>query len=223
MNRQERTTQFAGQRGISLIEVLVSVVIIAVGLLGIATLQFMSKRSNFEAVERTLATQLVNDIIERMRSNAKELDTYAGTATSIPPPLTGDSARPAKDCTRANPCDPEELAVWDLYEWDQAIAGATETSAGAKTGGLASPTACLSTTVPAGGDKSGQYTVAIAWRGPTELSDPENPTSPAPANDPWACGRSTGALGAGKYDSATVRNAHRRILVVNTYIAAIED
>jgi len=223
MNRPTRTTQFAGQRGISLIEVLVSVVIIAVGLLGIATLQLMSKRSNFEAVERTLATQLANDIIERMRSDSKELDTYAGTATSPVPALTGDSAPPAKNCTRANPCDPEELATFDLYEWDQAIAGAAETAAGAKTGGLALPTACLTTTVAAGGDKSGQYTVTIVWRGPTELSDPQNPTIPAPATDPYDCGRDSGALGAGKYDSGTAKNAHRRILIVNTYIAAIED
>lgn len=55
--------------GFSLIEVLVAVVILAIGLLGIAGLQATSIRNNNSAYLRSQATILAYDIIERMRAN----------------------------------------------------------------------------------------------------------------------------------------------------------
>ena len=97
-----------------------------------------------------------------------------------------------------------QIAQLDLFEWEQAVAGATEQSGGSNRGGLAQPTACI--TGPNG--TSGLYTVAIAWRGLTKLS---NPTA-------HACGQ-----GSGRYDhvegGTTETDVYRRLLVVNTYIA----
>ena len=56
-------------KGVSLIEVLVAVIILAFGLLGLAGLQSVSLRNNNSAMMRTQATYLAQDIIDRMRVN----------------------------------------------------------------------------------------------------------------------------------------------------------
>ncbi|KTT30129.1 pilus assembly protein PilV [Pseudomonas oryzihabitans] len=57
------------QRGATLIEVLVAMLILAIGLLGLAGLQTVSVQSNQGAYYRSQATILANDIVDRMRAN----------------------------------------------------------------------------------------------------------------------------------------------------------
>jgi type IV pilus assembly protein PilV len=57
------------QRGATLIEVLVAVLILSVGLLGLAGLQMTALKSNHSAYYRSQATVLAYDIIDRMRAN----------------------------------------------------------------------------------------------------------------------------------------------------------
>jgi len=59
-------------KGVSLIEVLVAVIVLAFGLLGLAGLQSVSLRNNNSAMMRTQATYLAQDIVDRMRSNRLE-------------------------------------------------------------------------------------------------------------------------------------------------------
>lgn len=59
------------QYGATLIEVLVTLVVLAIGLLGIAGLQTMSIKSNQSAYYRSQASFLAYDITERMRANRK--------------------------------------------------------------------------------------------------------------------------------------------------------
>lgn len=209
-------------QGIGLIEVLIALIIVAIGMLGIAGLQFMSKRSNFEAVQRTTASMLAQDIVERMRANRAAISTYAGTLENLPEPLGGGTMgeEPSPSCgSSASKCDPAQMAVHDLWQWEQAIDGVTEQQDGAPTGGLTLPTACLYSTVSdTAGDRSGRYIVAIAWRGLTEMANPTNPASPAPTPDPYACGQ-----GSGKYNGEGGDDTHRRILIVETYVNAKID
>ncbi len=60
------------QRGLSLVEVLVTIVLVSVGLLGIAGLQIASVQNTSSAVQRFEATLLAEDILERMRANRAE-------------------------------------------------------------------------------------------------------------------------------------------------------
>ena len=186
----------ARARGASLIEVLVAVFVLAIGMLGSAALQMTAKRANLDARQRVTAATLAQDIVERMRANADELSTYTAAGAGLT--LTGADTV-AVDCSAG--CVAAQIAGLDLFEWESALVGVAEQNAGANVGGLNSPTACI--TGPAGG--SGVYTVAIAWRGPTALSDPA-------AN---ACGQ-----GSGRYDSNDGASAdvHRRLLVITTYI-----
>jgi len=58
-----------GARGMTLIEVLVTLVIISVGLLGVAGLQLTTLRNNYDAYVRSQAAMLAADILDRMRAN----------------------------------------------------------------------------------------------------------------------------------------------------------
>ena len=61
--------QIRHQSGLSLIEVLITVVLVSIGLLGLAGLQLTSVRNSNSSGERFIATTLAQDIIERMRAN----------------------------------------------------------------------------------------------------------------------------------------------------------
>lgn len=58
--------------GVSLVEVLVSIVLLSVGLLGTAGLMGASMRNTNTAYQRSQATVLADDILDRMRANAEE-------------------------------------------------------------------------------------------------------------------------------------------------------
>jgi type IV pilus assembly protein PilV len=100
------------QSGVSIVEALVALLILSVGMLGIAGLYLESLRSNRTAVSRTLAVHLVNDMADRIRSNRAGLIQYAladGTAPSG-----------ARDCL-ANLCTPVQLALYDKVQWYNSV------------------------------------------------------------------------------------------------------
>jgi len=184
------------RRGISLIEVMVAAFVLSVGVLGVAALQMTAKRANHEAVQRATAVALAQDIIERMRANSAVLSSYSNLGAGRT--LTGTTMA-ATTCTAG--CTQAQLAQYDLYEWERAISGVTTQKGGNNTGGLSLPTACI--TGPNGG--SGTYSIAIAWRGLTKLSNPG-------VN---ACGQ-----GSGRYDhnGGAEVDVYRRVLLLDTFI-----
>ena len=189
-----------------MLEVMIAVLILAIGLLGVAGLQVTSKRSNYEAVQRTTATMLIRDLIERLRANEVQLDAYTNTGAGRTfSPSTGISTT-VTNCfgTGAN-CDNATMANYDLYEWERALAGITETDSTDtnNVGGLVLPTACI--TVPAG-MPAGTINVAIAWRGLVKFPD-----QPAPGKN--ACGNDSG-----RYDDAANDDVYRRVIQVETFV-----
>lgn len=183
-------------RGFSLIEVLISILVFGIGILGTASLQTVAKRANFDAVQRTTASQLAYDILERMRANSNGLAWYLaapGSALGVQNVM----ATPAKNC-KAAICDSQELAALDHWEWQALLNGELESRNNANSGGLADATACI--TGPADGS-SGLYVVTIAWRGVTDI----------PTAQVVACGDGSGLYGA--------NNEFRRVLSVSTFIS----
>lgn len=73
-----------GQCGFGLIEILVAVLILAIGLLGMASLQTISLQQTTEARSRSQAVFLAQDILERARANRNELTDYSVTAGDDP-------------------------------------------------------------------------------------------------------------------------------------------
>ena len=66
----------ARQRGFTLVEVLVSMIVLAIGLLGLAQLQARGLKFNQDAYVRSQATVLAYEIIDRMRSNRDNVADY---------------------------------------------------------------------------------------------------------------------------------------------------
>ena len=182
------------QRGFSLIELLVTLVIFSIGLLSVAGLQTVSKQANYEALQRTTASQIAYGLLEDMRMNGDAIDIYTAAGELGEGSI---SAEPAPNCTMANPCNSAQKAAHDLWVWEQAIDGNLETNAGAGTGGLVQPTLCING--PVGGG-AGIYQVTIAWRGTASLNS---------ANAD-ACGSAGGKYGTD--------NEFRRIIQVPTFI-----
>lgn len=79
-------------RGIGLIEVMVSVVVLAVGLLGIAAMQSMALRGGQGSLESTQAVMATNSILEAIRANPTQADSYNIAKTCDVPSSAGTTA-----------------------------------------------------------------------------------------------------------------------------------
>jgi type IV pilus assembly protein PilV len=105
------------ESGFSLLEVLIALLVLSVGLLGIAGLQTVSLRFNHQSYERTQATVLISEIFEKITANpvaasGGSFDAVAETDTSSS--FTGYGACPAS-------CSPVQLATLDLFRWKSSI------------------------------------------------------------------------------------------------------
>ncbi len=186
-------------QGFTLIEVLIAVFVLSVGMLGVAALQVTSKRTNFDAVQRTTATLLAQELLERIRTNSGQLAVYTGDGTGRTIALVNADGVTETDCVGAA-CTASALAMYDLYEFSESLRGVTEVKDGAETGGLLAPTACITGPMT----RPGNVTVAIAWRGMNKLSNPGSNL----------CGAESG-----RYDSPEGEvDVYRRVLFVNTYV-----
>ncbi|HEX5393870.1 MAG TPA: type IV pilus modification protein PilV [Rhodocyclaceae bacterium] len=154
------------QAGISLIEVLVSMLIVAFGVLGLAALQARSMNSEFESYQRSQAIILANDMVERIRmnrsamgqfkniSNATDGSGYLGTTTG--------AGSYTVDCTATQ-------AGKDLCAWSSLLQGAAQTnSSNTKIGAMIAARGCIfydPTTEVSGIPDSGLFTVTVVWQG----------------------------------------------------------
>ena len=99
--------------GFSLVEVLVAVVLLSIGLLGLAKLQFWGVRHTGSAYFRTQATQIANEMVERLRANpgGVAVDAYALNKGGCGPAQCGTLP---VNC-RSAACGPEQLAAFDEF------------------------------------------------------------------------------------------------------------
>ena len=183
------------QPGFSLIELLVAVVVFSVGLLAVAGLQTVSKRANFEGLQRTTASHIAQGLLEEIRTNGDGMDVYLASVD-----LGGGqiAAEPVPNCgSVVAECNAAQKAAHDLWFWEQSLDGAEVTGDEGAAGGIVSPTMCL--VGPPGGG-AGIYAVTVVWRGIVSMS----------SNNPNACGAGSGTYG----DS----DEFRRIVSVPTFI-----
>lgn len=110
--------------GFTLIEVLVTIVVVAIGLLGLAGLQISGLRANVSSEARSKATLLASDIIERMRANPLGVAANDYSAINVTRLANGNCsvATPAKICsntstTAAVNCTAAQMATFDEWVW----------------------------------------------------------------------------------------------------------
>lgn len=161
----------AVQRGASMIEVLVTIVIIAFGLLGMAGLQSRLQVSEMEAYQRAQALVLLNDMANRLATNRSNAATYAGTA--VTPSTACDTAFAGASALRV-----------DQREWCNGLQGAGEKSGASKLGAVIGGRGCVESL---GG---GEYMVTVAWQGMVPLAAP--PASVACGQNAYDLGGTTG-------------------------------
>lgn len=112
-------------RGFSLVEVLVAVLVLAIGLIGIAAMQTVGIRYNHSASLRYQATLLSYDILDRMRANARYARTTTGYAIGLGEGATAnacESSTTAASPTTASVCTEAQIASTDLAKWKAALA-----------------------------------------------------------------------------------------------------
>jgi type IV pilus assembly protein PilV len=125
--------------GFTLIEVLIAMLVLAVGLLGMAGLQTYTLRTNLAAYTHGQATQLLYDMADRMRANSRVLDNtnpnkpqviantllvnYLIADSSTDARTAGKTVSVTDPCrTAGTTCTRANMIVYDLVEWHSAIA-----------------------------------------------------------------------------------------------------
>lgn len=139
------------QRGATLLEALVTLVIIAFGLLGLVGLQSRLQVSEMEAYQRSQALILLNDMANRIAINRRAASSYV---TSTP---AGTGNCPAATGSRQQV---------DAAEWCNALQGAAETSGTSKMGTVVGGRGCIEDL------GNNEYLVTIAWQGLVPISAP---------------------------------------------------
>jgi type IV pilus assembly protein PilV len=132
------------QRGFTIVEVLVAMVVLSVGMLGIAGLYVTTLRSIGGAIYRQQAVNFAADMADRIRVNRTANIAYAGAAAN-------------NNCTGAAAvvnCTPAQMAADDLFGWSAQVAAGLPSGAGAVT--------------VAGAAVPYTYTITVSWNDPEQ-------------------------------------------------------
>lgn len=156
----KRASAFARrQRGVSLIEVLITLFVLLVGLLGVAAMSLASQRASMEGLQRHQALLLLNDMVSRINANRSVADCYAISAASTGTPVFGVGSASLPSCA-AGTIEAYSQANADLAEWDALLKGATvSTAADENVGAMIGARGCVSRLA------TGRYLVSVVWQG----------------------------------------------------------
>lgn len=97
--------------GFTLVEVMVAVLVLSIGLLGIASLQATSLRNNNDASMQTRASYIVSDMADRMRANTSQAGNYAGNYMAADP-------SPVNVSCQSGSCTPTGILQKDVAQWN---------------------------------------------------------------------------------------------------------
>ena len=132
------------ESGFTMVEVLVALVVLAIGLLGIAALYLNSLQSGRTAIYRTEAINMAADLADRIRMNRTAQAAYAT--------LYADAEATVGACATTGGCSDADLASTDLAAWKADIAQRLPGGQGQVT-----------VTAPIGVGEPATYVVSIRW------------------------------------------------------------
>jgi type IV pilus assembly protein PilV len=142
------------QRGTTLIEVLVSLIIVAFGLLGLAGLQMRLQLSDVESYQRAQALILLDDMANRVAANRDQAASYVTGSGS---PLGSGMTCPTAATT---------VQKIDTLQWCNALQGAAEVSGTSKAGAMIGARGCIENI------NTNEYLITVAWQGTTPIAAP---------------------------------------------------
>ncbi len=143
-----------------MLEVLVTILILAVGLLGLAGLQTRMQLAETEAYQRAQAIVLLEDIKARINANRKNAMDYV-TASPLG---TGNAVA---DCSGLAGAD------FDTCQWGNALLGASETTSAGSTGAMIGARGCIANTVPT---MPREFLISVVWQGLNATVAPSSTT-----------------------------------------------
>ena len=148
------------QRGTSLIEILVTLVILSFGLLGIAVFHVKAQVASLESYQRAQAVILLEDMHARISASPGQAAAYK----------TASNATIGTGETVTNCSSKTVGSARDLCEWSVALRGAAEVKAdGTKVGGMIGARGCieeLQSAIATGATcRQGVYLVTVVWQG----------------------------------------------------------
>jgi len=184
--------------GFSLLEVLVTMLLVAFGLLGLAAMETRMMNSSNESFQRSQAVAILADMTARMKAAGTNAGSYVTTGTlgkgntTWPSGCSGLAIGPTRD----------------LCEWSTVLQGANETTAGGNTAGaMVNAVGCITQLQAPNGTSGictpGIYDVSVAWQG----------SSPTVANSNNSCG-------TGNYTdiNGTANDAYRRLITARVVV-----
>lgn len=125
--REAQLTYNGRQHGFTLVEVLVALIVLAIGLLGLANLQVVGLRNTHGAYLESQATLLAYDMMDRIRSNQVWSDIDGDNRSEYIfnyrafKRQTILSLSPDAKCISQNGCTPEQMTQNDVFEWNAAV------------------------------------------------------------------------------------------------------
>jgi type IV pilus assembly protein PilV len=144
------------EQGAAMIEVLISMLIVAFGIMGMFGMQTQATVSQMESYQRAQALVLVHDMIQRMEANPAQIATYVAADIGVTP-LTNCAAPPT-------------TADRDKCEWAALLQGSAELGGTSKVGAMIGARGCISQPDPLGAPQT--YLVAVVWQGVRETGAP---------------------------------------------------
>lgn len=183
-----------GIAGFTILEILISLVIVLLGVLGLAGLIIRSNQAEMESYQRVQALALAQDMADRINANRKVATCYSNGATGMQLG-TGYSGTPA--CA-AGSAQQNARAVADMNAWNTRLLGSAEILSGSNVGAMIGARGCVNQIDAA----NRIYLVSVAWQGLAATS------APGAGND---CG----------LDQYGVDNALRRVVTVTIRIGTL--
>lgn len=156
--------------GFSMIEVLVTLIILLTGLLGLAGLLTRSQQAEMESYQRVQALILLQDMVDRINVNRKVAGCYALTTAVDGTPYLGTGFSGTFNCTTGT-SEQNTRANNDMLEWSLALQGAAETQGSSKVGALLGARGCVRNIA------TDTYMVIVAWQGLGSTTAPLNSLS----------------------------------------------
>ena len=154
MKLHKSLTLRARQRGVSMVEALVALLVMSIGMLGIAGLYVTSLQANRTALIRTQAVNLVNDMTDRIRANPMARADYGLAEKWKDAPTDQSCADGANNCSVTN------LAQDDLFRWTTDVKALLP----------GAPTMKVTYTAAALKGQTDNYVVEVTWNEPGEAT-----------------------------------------------------
>jgi type IV pilus assembly protein PilV len=132
------------QNGFTMVETLVALVVLAIGMLGIAALYLNSLQAGRTAIYRTQAVNFAADLADRIRANRTAVANYGNVYT--------DDFLPVPACYTTAGCTAAELAASDLSRWKADIAQQLPNGLGQ-----------VAVTLPVAAGEPASYVITVRW------------------------------------------------------------